>query len=45
MKGKLKMPNITPDQFYDYLVKNIAKYNTEVQEKVKQTTKELVDLL
>lgn len=37
------MPNITPDQFYDYLVKNIAKYNTEVQEKVKQTTKEVSD--
>ncbi len=37
------MPNITPDQFYDYLVNNIAKYSTEVQEKVKKTTKDVSD--
>ncbi len=35
------MPNITPDQFYDYLVNNIAKYSNEVQEKVKETTKDV----
>lgn len=35
------MPNITTDQFYNYLVNNIAKYSTEVQTKVRDTTKDV----
>lgn len=37
------MPNITPQQFYNYLVQNIGKYSTDVQNKVRETTKEVSD--